>query len=51
MINKLAWNAFKKTGNIDTFIEFTKTKQVEEDILLGEKNGNNKNEGDNNSRK
>lgn len=41
MISKLAWNAFKKTGDVNIFLEFTKTRNIEED-LLGEKNGNNK---------
>ncbi len=43
MISKMAWNAFEKTGDINTFLEFAQTKSVEEK-LLEEKNGNNKNE-------
>lgn len=43
MISKLAWNAFKKTGNIDTFLEFIKTQDVEMSILEG-KNGDCKDE-------
>ncbi len=41
MISKLAWNAFKKTGDINTFLEFIETKNIEEN-LLEEQNGNSK---------
>ena len=41
MISKLAWNAFKKTGDINTFLEFIETKNIEENILEGQ-NGNSK---------
>jgi len=44
MISKFAWNAFKKTGDINIFLEFTKTRNIEEN-LLEEKNGDNKDEG------
>ena len=43
MISKMAWSAFKKTGDINTFLEFIETKNIEEN-LLEEDNGNNKNE-------
>ncbi len=43
MISKMAWNIFKKTGDINTFLEFIETKNIEENILEA-KNGNNKNE-------
>lgn len=43
MLSKMAWNAFKKTGDINTFLEYTQTKNIEEN-LLEDKNGNNKNE-------
>ena len=37
MLKKLAWNAFKKTGNINTYLEFIETenieKQIEENII------------------
>lgn len=45
MISKLAWNVFKETGNIDTFLEFIKTQDVEISILEG-KNGDYKDESD-----
>lgn len=41
MISKIAWNAFKKTGNINTFLEFIETKNIEENILE-ERNGDSK---------
>ena len=53
MIREMAWNTFKNTGSINTFLEL---KQIEK----FENNGDNqkvniyeysKNEGDNNSRK
>lgn len=50
MIKKMAWNTFKQTGNIDTFLEFTQIKNLEENIL-GENNEKDKNQRDNNCRK
>ena len=44
MISKMAWNTFKKTGDINTFLEFSKAKNIEENIIE-EQNGNNKDEG------
>lgn len=44
MISKMAWNAFKKTGDINTFLEFIETKNIEKDILE-EQNGDNKDKG------
>lgn len=41
MISKMAWNAFKKTGNVNTFLEFIETKNIEEN-LSEEQNGDNK---------
>ena len=43
MISKMAWNAFKKTGDINTFLEFVETKNIEENILE-EQNGDSKNQ-------
>ena len=45
MIKQLAWNTFIKTGNIDTFLEFTQLKEMEEQ-MSGEKNGNNQDKRD-----
>lgn len=50
MLSKIGWNAFKKTGDINTYLEFIETENIEENILE-EKNGNNKNEGYNFKRK
>ncbi len=41
MIREMAWNTFKKTGDINTFIEFIKIRETEQN--LGEIYGNNKN--------
>lgn len=32
MIKKLAWNTFKNTGNIDTFMEYKQFEHIENDI-------------------
>ena len=32
MIKQMAWNTFKKTGNIDTFLELKQVIDVEENI-------------------
>lgn len=50
MLKKIAWDTFKKTGNIDTFLEFKQIQNIEKEIQKVEQNGNNKNEGNNNSR-
>ncbi len=41
MLRDMAWNTFKNTGNIDTFLEFIKIRDLEQN--LGEIDGNNKN--------
>ena len=64
MIKNIAWNMFKNTGNIDTFLEFKQIKDIENNNLLSsngmlnnditsivqkvELDGNNKNEWNNN---
>ena len=50
MIERMAWNTFKNTGNINTFLELKQLDNVELN-LNGEVNGTNKNEGDSISRK
>lgn len=50
MIKKLAWNTFKKTGNIDTFVELRQIERIENNIIKEEKYGNYKDQGDSNSR-
>ena len=47
MIKQLAWNTFKNTGNIDTFMELSKVMDIEKNIKA-EENGNCKNKGNNN---
>ena len=32
MIKKLAWNTFKNTGNINTFLELMEVQNVEKNI-------------------
>ncbi len=54
MIKQLAWNMFKSTGNIDTFMELKQIENIEKNIKSIQKvelDGNNKNEGNNYSGK
>lgn len=39
MLKDMAWKTFKNTGNIHTFLEFRKIKEIEQN--LGEIDGNN----------
>ena len=56
MIKNIAWNMFKNTGSIDTFLEFKQIKDIENNNIINntstiqkvELNGNNKNEWNNN---
>ena len=50
MIQKMAWNTFKNTGDINTFLELKQLDNIELN-LNGEVNGTNKNEGNSISRK
>ena len=50
MIEKIAWNTFKNTGDINTFLELKQVENIELD-LNGEINGTNKDEGNSISRK
>ena len=49
MIKKIAWNTFKQTGNIDTFMELKQFEDIEEKLQKVELDGNDKNKRDNNS--
>ncbi len=49
MIKKIAWNTFKKTGNIDTYLELKQIQSIENKLQKVEQDGNNKNERNNNS--
>ena len=48
MIKEIAWNTFKKTGNIDTFLELKQITNLEENIkaetyeIIESKRSNNK---------
>ena len=50
MIKKIAWETFKNTGDVNTFLELQQIKNIEEQIQgqKAEQNGNNKNEWNNN---
>ena len=46
MIEKMAWNTFKKTGNINTFLELKQVENLEiEKRNDGEFDGNNQDKG------
>ena len=61
MIKKLAWNTFKNTGNINTFLELMEVENVEKDLQKNALNnqinyekdiyGNNKDNRNNSFRK
>lgn len=47
MIKQIAWNTFKNTGNINTFLELMEVQNIENHLnqkIEEEKNGNNQNE-------
>ena len=46
MIKQLAWNTFKNTGNIDTYLELIEVENIEKNLKVNEY-GDNKNQGDN----
>ena len=49
MIKKMAWNTFKNTGNVDTFLEYKQLKDIEKQMDQKVKqNGDNKIEWNNN---
>lgn len=50
MIKNMAWNTFKKTGNIDTFLELVEVENMEKNMKV-KLDGYNKDERDNNCRK
>lgn len=54
MIKNIAWNLFKTTGNVDTFLELKQIENIQKsqnNMQKVEIDGNNKNKGNNNSRK
>lgn len=32
MIKKIAWNTFKNTGNVDTFLEYKQIQDIEQQL-------------------
>ncbi len=50
MLKNIAWNTFKKTGNIDTFLELVEVENIERELKV-KGNGNYKNEGNYHFRK
>jgi len=34
MIKNIAWNTFKKTGNIDTFLELVEVENIEKNMKV-----------------
>ena len=54
MIKEIAWNTFKNTGSINTFLELKQIEQIQSNNMYNQKvnlNEYNKNEGDSDSRK
>ena len=56
MIKQLAWNTFKNTGNINTFMEFMAIKNIENNLngneyLKVNEYGDNKDQGNSTFRK
>lgn len=52
MIKQMAWNTFKNTGDINTFLELVEVENLEKNMIKAEKqNGNIKGEGNSNSGK
>jgi len=50
MIKQIAWNTFKNTGDINTFVELMQVKEIENKMKADVINGNNKDEGNSYSR-
>lgn len=50
MIKQIAWNTFKNTGDINTFLELVEVENIEKEINKAEQYGNIQNQGNNNIR-
>lgn len=50
MIKHIAWNTFKQTGDINSYLEFREVKNIEENMKVIE-NETDKSKWDNNFRK
>lgn len=44
MIKKIAWDAFKNTGDINTFLELKQIENIETSIKQNDKTSDNKNQ-------
>lgn len=51
MIKQIAWNTFKNTGDINTFLELVEVENMEKNINGDKVDGNIQNKWDNNFRK
>lgn len=52
MLKQIAWNTFKKTGDINTFLELQQVKNIEKNIKMEQcENENVESKWSNNSRK
>ena len=49
MIKKMAWNTFKNTGDVNTYLELKQKQNIKEQIQNAEQNRYNKNVSNNNS--
>lgn len=50
MLKQMAWNTFKNTGDINTFLELKQVTDIEENMKVAD-NENSKNQGNNYCRK
>lgn len=48
MINKLAWDVFKNTGSIDTFLELKNIEEIQRNMKVDENNENSQDKWDSN---
>lgn len=43
MLKKIAWDTFKNTGNINTFLEFKQIEKIEDELNFDKNTNNNYN--------
>lgn len=48
MIKKIAWETFKNTGDLNTFLEYKQLQEIEQQLKKVDEDGNNKIKWDNN---
>ena len=48
MIKQMAWNTFKNTGDINTFLELKEVQNIENVVMKAEQYGNIEDKRDNN---